>query len=268
MTNGRGFSKRHGYRAPAQPITVREDAPRDLRVAVIQVAYDVGLSPTSLRAIVCRVLRVQPNESNWSEYPNVAGEVNDLIDGCPWYRVYDVIEAVARHLVRAGRHDAAEEFEEEINQTFIEHGIGWQMSEGQIVTRGSESFETQVRLAVDVLENRDFPTAQGELHEALSDLSRRPTADLTGALQHAMAALECVAREVVGDHRATLGEILKRYPGKIPAPLDTAVEKAWGFASEHARHLREGRDPAREEVELVVGVAAAVATYLAAKHSG
>ncbi len=59
---------------------------------------------------------------------------------------------------------------------------------------------------------------------------------------------------------------MKRYPDVIPRPLDEAVSKAWGFASEHARHIREGREPTFEEAELVVGVAAAITTYLVRKH--
>ena len=116
--------------------------------------------------------------------------------------------------------------------------------------------------AAGALETARRLTARAEMHKALADLSRRPEADLTGAIQHAMAALECVARDATGDPKATLGEILKRHPNLIPKPLDTAVEKAWGYASEMGRHIREGREPQRKEVELIVGLAATVANYL------
>ncbi len=66
--------------------------------------------------------------------------------------------------------------------------------------------------------------------------------------------------------KATLGEIMKRYPDIVPRPLDVAIEKAWGYASENARHVREGRESTFEEAELVVGMVAALATYLARKH--
>ena len=116
-----------------------------------------------------------------------------------------------------------------------------------------------------LLTSTGLRTAQQELHEALMDLSRRPDPDISGAIQHSMAALECVAREVTGNPRATLGEIIKRNPGLIPKPLDDAVAKAWGYASEHARHIREGRMPSYEEAELVVGLCASVSTYLVKK---
>lgn len=80
-----------------------------------------------------------------------------------------------------------------------------------------------------------------------------------------MAALECTAREAVGDDRATLGELLKRYQNVFPKPLDDALSKMWGYASEMARHLRQGRTPSRAEAELIVGVAALACNYLASR---
>ena len=77
-----------------------------------------------------------------------------------------------------------------------------------------------------------------------------------------MAALECIARDVCGDEHATLGEVIKRYPGTIPKPLDDSVAKAWGYASEMPRHIREGRKPERNAVELIVGWATTVVTCL------
>ncbi len=81
-----------------------------------------------------------------------------------------------------------------------------------------------------------------------------------------MAALECVAREACGDAKANLGDIMKSYSDTVPRPLDEAITKAWGYASENARHVREGRGPTFEEAELVVGMVAVLARYLARKH--
>lgn len=85
------------------------------------------------------------------------------------------------------------------------------------------------------------------MEEARRDLSRRPEPDITGTVQHCMAGLESMARSLTNDPRATLGEILAREAAAlgIPRPLDTALERMWGFASEMGRHLREGRVPSR-----------------------
>ena len=91
-------------------------------------------------------------------------------------------------------------------------GIGWQLVDGQIVTRGTEAFESVATDAAAALDDTARPTAAGHLHEALQDLSRRPKADLFGAIYHAMGMLEAVARDLVGDPMATLGEVVKRNP--------------------------------------------------------
>jgi len=65
-----------------------------------------------------------------------------------------------------------------------------------------------------------------------------------------MAALECVARHVSNDERATLGEIIQRHAAElgIPRPLDGAIERMWGHASEVARHFT-GHLPSADTTE-------------------
>lgn len=260
------FSKRQGFRqVHGVPITVRMDAPPELRGVVIQIAYECGFTPSTLRPVACRVLRKRPDSNNWSEYPNIDGEVHSLLDECEWYRVYDVIEAIASVMLAAPYSYDAHRFEVELNDYFTENGIGWKLTTGRMEVRGDALFERSVQQAQNQLQTSGFSTATSELREAIGDLSRRPTPDVTGAIQHSMAALECVARSVCGSERATLGEILKQYRGTIPRPLDEAVSKLWGFASENARHVTEGREPSFAEAELLVGIVAGVVTYLAKK---
>lgn len=269
------FSRRHGFEPPDAEITVRHDAPPELREVLVDIAYEAGLGPPGLRATVCRVLRVPEDRSNWSPFPNIDGEVRDHLGTCQWYEVYDIIEAIYARFVRfdeqeplggdASRH---ERFESEINRYFRRNGIGWQLREGQIQVRGPEAFETTMTDARAELRSSGRETAENEIHQALLDLSRRPEPDLTGALQHGLATLECVARDVTGDPKSTLGAILGRNKGLFPPPIDQAAERLWGFASEQGRHLREGRKPEQEEVELTVHVAAALANYLAKRLKG
>jgi hypothetical protein len=62
-----------------------------------------------------------------------------------------------------------------------------------------------------------------------------------------MGPLEDLARDVTGDPKATLGEVLKRNPSLLPKPLDTALSQVWGCASNEARHVEEGREPGCDE---------------------
>lgn len=260
------FSKRHGYSVQAKEITIWQDAPENLRHFVLEALGELGCGPSSIRSLICSVLHVRPDPNNWSEYPNVWDEAQSLVYGCDWFKFYDFVEKAYAWLSSnpPSQNDERPEttFQNSLNDFFVEEGIGWQLSNGEVVARGTEIFEASVRGAVTALDGAGRAAARDEIHEALMDLSRRPEPDLTGAIQHAMTALECVARSACGDENATLGEIVKRYPGLIPKPLDESVAKAWGYASEMARHIREGRKPERKEVELIVGLASTVATYL------
>lgn len=261
----RPFSRRFGYQPDEAPIKVRQDAPEDLRYAVVALGRDRGMDPSWLRDVVCDVLITRPDPSNWSEYPNVWGEVQSRLDSCPWYKVYDIAEAIHDRLRQF--EDRALEYQRRLNEFFIERGIGWEMRDGEIIARGSEAFSTATAEAADALAQSGRQTAAVELHEAIRDISRRPEPDVTGAIQHAMAAVEIVARVVSRETKPTLGEVIKRYGAAIGVhpPLDEALVKLWGYASERGRHLREGRVPGFEEAELVVGIAAAICTYLTKK---
>jgi len=264
MSNER-FSRRHGYGPVEAEITIRDDAPYEMRTALLKIAEgEVKVRPGLLRDVLCTVLRTVPDPGNWSEYPNVWQECQTLMEGAPWYRVYDFVEALYRQIGSAGEVNPADQWADLVNEYFVEAGVGWRLVNGQLERRGEEAFESSVDAARTALESAGLPTARGEIHEALRDLSRRPNPDLTGAIHHAMAALECTARQVTGDPKGTLGEIIKRYPDLLPKPLDDAVTKMWGYSSEVARHVREGRTPLHEETQLVVEVAAASCSYLAA----
>lgn len=268
MTNR--FSRRYGYDEQESEITVRHEAPAELRTVVVEIAYECGVKPTLLRSIVCRVLRVEPHSYNWSDFPNVDEEVRERLHECDWYYVYDIIEQVYAELAagsvlsrgRRGSEEDAAQYADEMNRYFRGRGIGWQLVGGQIEVRGPESFEEVVKSARGILEESGRRTAANELHESLRDLSRMPEPDVTGAIQHAMAALECAARDIVGKANATLGDLVKRNPDLFPKPLDEAVHKMWGYASETGRHLKEGKEPSFEEAELLVGLSGSLCRFL------
>ncbi len=210
MNEKKSFSKRHGYQPENAEITFRNDAPEELRYMVIQIGIELGLKPSDLRSIICPVLRKRPDSNNWSEYPNIRKEIGGLLDECEWYRVYDIIEVIDQSL----SYDVyrRREFEEKINSYFCESGIGWQLCNSLIEIRGSELFESNRKKVISTLEKATLFTTRDEINEAVKDISRRPEPDITGAIQHSMAALECLARDVTGDSKSTLGELIKKIP--------------------------------------------------------
>ena len=265
MSKNETFSKRQGlFSIKEKEITIRNDAPDGLRGYIRMAFYDLNKEPSDLREITSRVLKIPPDRNNWSQYPNIDYEVSEHLDDCEWYLVYDIIETIIHKLSLSEK----EIFTNEINEYFIGNGIGWKIENDQIETRGDEVFETAIHKVVTVLETAKLETAKTEIREAINDLSRRPNPDITGAIQHSLACLECVAREISGDKKATLGELIKKHPNIVPKPLDIAIDKIWGFTSEQGRHLREGQAPEYIEAELVVEITAAISTYLGKKLGG
>jgi len=254
------FSERYGYsKVPANHF-VYEDAPEQLREYVKKVVYrDMEMGPRFLRSVICNTLLVREDPSNWSEYPNIDHEVTSLLHKMEWYQVYDVIESLADFFETRGK---AQQYESLMKSGFRRLGIGWQLKDGILQTRGDEVFEESLKIAQEKLEESRFAIARKELKEAIMDLSKRPEPDLRGTIQHSMGALESVAREITGDRKKTLGEILKFHPEIVPKPLDEALSKMWGYASEFARHVREDRDIERKEVQLILGISSTIITYL------
>jgi hypothetical protein len=276
------FSQRNNYAQPPE-ISIREDLPTRLRRPLAEIAARAVGSKTLLQTVL-RILdpyglNPEPLAHSGSALWLLVGDL-DLgtvlrrIEKCPWFQIYDIVEAVCRQVARQDQQSGvpvegaphAPAFEREINKFFLYAGIGWQLVNGHILTRGAEAFETTVRSAVMELGKDNRPTAAAQIHEALLALSRRPDPNLRGAITNSMGALECVARDLAGEQKLTLGEVLKRHPSLLPRPVDQALSKLWGYASDEARHVREGREPTREDAELMVGVAAAIATYLTCRH--
>ena len=263
------FSDRYGYQAPQARIVVREDAPSELRNAIPLIARDAGMTPSAMRDVICNTLLVAPDPQNWSDYPNVWGEVGELMNDAPWYRVYDITEALYSKLAASEpwiRTAPASQFEKRLNDFFTERGIGWELGNGQITHRGSDAFSRSTREVPRRLEESGRQRAANELREARADISRRPDPDLTGAVQHAVAALEAIARWVTGRANPTLGKLVPQLDQ--PPPLDKALEKLWGFASERGRHIREQQTINAYEAELIVAICGALCAFLAERANG
>jgi len=266
------FSQRHGYEVPDAEITVRHDAPEWLRELVVDIAYEARFKPSDLRAFLCRLLLETSDRSNWSEFPNIDGEVRDLLSTAPWFYVYDLVEWLYAQRHSSGNEawdrdseTVANQFAITLNRAFRQKGVGWQLVDGKIQVRGPDVFEEFVHQAIGLTERTGREVSRQELKEALRDLSRRPNPEVTGAIQHAMAALECIARDVTGDTKLTLGDWVKKNPLAFPQPVGSAVEKLWGYSSQYGRHVQEGKPADYDEAEMVVGLVGALSVYLLRK---
>ena len=257
------FSEREGFRSASKEIAERHDAPQALRDALPQLAYGLGWTPKQLRRVICQALLVAPDRDSWTDYPNIADEVDYLIGNCDWFRVYDVVEAMARNFgERSGERDR---YAERLNQLLREHGIGWELDGTFLVYRGDDPFQGTLSGADAALVAAGLSQSALRLREALKDLSRRPDPDPSGAVTHAIAALEATARELDGRHDKPLGQLIQALP--LPDELGNALKALWRFSSSHARHGSEDEVVDLAQAELVVAVAAGVCTFLCTTRS-
>ena len=255
------FTERNKVQVVQAPINVRYDAPYALRSYLLQVMLNFqGMK--DVRKNVCFITKEVEDPNNWSENDFMRQEILKILENCPWNRIYDLIEYFDSKLTSANKI----KFEKEINEYFVEKGIGWKLINGVLESRGEEAFEEKIAEAVEILGTANYTTSKNEISEALRDMSKRPEADITGAIQHSLAALECLSREITGDKKSTLGKLINDNPDIVPSPLNMVISKLYGFASEQGRHLKEGKVPDFEEAELVVHLCASLCVYLVKKE--
>lgn len=245
---------------PIEPpeISIRFDAPIELRVWLFSLVKGLNFPLKKFRGIVCLKSYQASDPNQYSENEYMENEIHVLLDNCKWNYIYDIIEAMYEQFGYAVKS----EYRKEVNNFFIHNGYGWKMDgNGQIVSRGDDAFEQSIQSAIICIENSN-PDAYSEIKEALIDISKRPAPDITGAIQHSMAAVECLCKYLFGTPSDTLGKIIKDNRDKFPNPLDVVLDKLWGFTSNYGRHVIEGKTPSYEEAELVVHICASLIPYL------
>ena len=254
------FSKRLKIPVNNKEITIRYNVTDDMRSYLYLVMKDQGIRLNQIRSIVCKTIKKAPDPDQYTENDFMESEIKEHIMSCPWNRIYDIIENFVKELPKEKRVS----FENEINDYFYENGIGWKLENGILLSRGDDAFEYAIDSVQNVLGENE-QTTKSEIEKAIFCLSIREKPDLTGAVQHSMAALECLARYITGCTNETLSEVINKHPKLLPAPLGESVKKIYGFASNNGRHLLEGKEPAFEEVQLIVHMSAALCGYLGNK---
>ena len=249
------FSVRNDLRTANVPITIRDDAEYSFRIWLISLAKRMGLNVRAILNIICQCT-CQGEDGNWGdEY--IENEAKEKLGNTAWYYVYDVVESLYNYIADTSKK---QEYESEINAYFQTNGYGWKFENGKVLFRGDEIEERTFVNAVQSLAT--IQTAQSELRLALDDISRRPNADSTGTVQHALASFECFCRQKFGATTSTLGDIIQRNRSSFTPPLDQAIDKLWGFASNHGRHIQNGGGATFEEAEFVLNICASLVVYL------
>lgn len=281
------FSTRHGY-TRANGILYRGEIPVPLRLSLLEILQWYA-DPTFLWQRIGTLFTGRAADKLLRAAPPLPGDpaehgslrkVRNFLVSCPWYYLYDVVEDLFSQLSSGevqGPEAGADAFQHDIDEYFVNSGIGWKFSGGKIVMRGEESLESAVQTGVTALRENGRNTAAAHVQEAMQDLSRRPEPNLRDAVLHAVEALECTAQNLIGEPKTSLEEILRLHPSLLPTAVGKAVSGLWGYAikqghvwgrdDRRAWYLDEGREPARDEVEMIVGLVSVIAAYLGRKPS-
>jgi AbiJ N-terminal domain 4 len=191
------------------------------------------------------------------------------------FKVYDIIEALYAAMAKqdaitkrtAPRFaNTRSKFAEELNEFFIEEGIGWQLVNGQIVARGDEGFQEAVKTAHSQLNENQRPTAASHIRFAVTALSERPKPNTSGAVAQATSAVECLLHDITGQEM-TLGKYLDKHPSLFHPALKKALDGVYGYASDAgARHGKEGQEPSFDEAQFAVTTCATACSLLTAMN--
>jgi AbiJ N-terminal domain 4 len=289
------FSERHNFAQP-KCIRYRDELPPELRLPIIDLAAR-WVNSNALLKMVAAVLDpygIEPKTQSRKLFDGSrqtlppAGDApldatRKAITECSWPRVYDIVEFIyhffkqqdgpedeppasrgLRHIRNGG--ELAPLFEIAINRYFVHAEIGWQLRNGSVSTRGNDVFESTISNSVSVLEQDQKPTAARHIQLAIGALSSRPKPDTSGAVAHATSAVECVLGEITTGKKRVLSDYLQENPGLFHPALKEGLGKIYAYASDVARHGKEGTEPAREDAEFAVATCAAVCTLLTRKQ--
>ena len=169
--------------------------PEALRDTIITIAERAGFDTDDLFTIASRVGK-KPWEQSEATISGQSSslQLKRLIRGWKWFLVYDFVEAVALAMKGDLSDTDPTFFVRVLNEYFEHERIAWKLENGQIVSRRAEPAEWALATVIPAVKTAGLSTAEHEIHEAIRDLSRRPAPDLTGAIHHAMGALESRTR--------------------------------------------------------------------------
>lgn len=273
------FGQRHGLSGPPVGTLVREDVPNGLRTKLIEVlkamkltSFGFDFDGIKLRSLFHQVMNSRPPDRSdlLDNGYNAFRETQQLIYDCEWFQFYEIVEELAQLLRKEdGRGrvpPCGGRFADTMNEAFARWSVGWQLVDGKVIIRGDEAFEGTLKTAIALLEERQ-PTAAGHLRFARDAISVRPQPNTHGAVTHATSAVECVLSEITTGKKKGLSDYLQENPGLFHPALRDGLAKIYAYASDVARHGKEGTRPATEDAEFAVSTCAAVCTLLNRKHA-
>ncbi len=254
----RTFSSREGLSDNID--LVYDDAPGGLRYGLREVLTDLGYrTPGAQRGILCKALRISPDQYNWSA-PNIEIEVVDLIATEPWYKFFDALERIPKFL-QAGQ---APDYQEKMNALFSEERVGYRFESGDIVRLGTDEFHEAIDQARSSLSDERFAEPRRQFERGYIFRNSRPP-DLANAIKEAVNSVEGTLQIIYSRPGVSLTTIVsENLPEDLPSGIKQLIRSLYsqGSGTIGARHAAIGGNvPTDSRAELALHIAAALHSF-------
>ncbi len=163
-------------------------------------------------------------------WPNVLAEIKNEVLAGIWYRVYDLIEFIADHA--PDEFDTYDLFIQGCNKALERENSAFRFIAGRITpittTEEIESIERAIA-------NSDqYAGVRTHLQTSLGFLTDKLNPDYRNSIKESISAVESLAKKLVDDEKATLGQALKvleKHHNLHPS-LKTAFSALYGYTND------------------------------------
>jgi len=190
-------------------------------------------------------------------------QIKDKFFSIEWYEVYDFIEFV---IFKAKDSNFREDFCKKLNKIFKEEKVPCQIINNLVTPLVSEIEAKEVELALNVADL--YQPVRNHLEKALKHYSKRPQADYLNSIKESISALESLARIILEDPKATLGDLTKKL--SVRSAFQQGISKLYGWTSDEGgiRHseTKEKISSGEEEARLMLVLSSAFVNYIISKQ--
>jgi hypothetical protein len=250
------FSERHAIPKKEIPITIRNEAPQNLRSFVVDLyqKYNFRLNPP-YKNIIVLLHNIQNNFTVTDESGRKLYYIQDMLRLCEWNIFYEIIEEIM-HVLQENNQTAYEEFEEELNIFFNANGIGYKAVDGLIEVRGDQITEETYQRAIDSLDKAGKLDEKEELKKAYSCISHRENPDITGCLQHLRPVVDNMLRTGIPKE-------LNQYIWKtnFDDAYSLITEVVFNYTSDKGSHAGKGKHIEIEQAYFMTAIVSALTNY-------
>jgi hypothetical protein len=196
-------------------------------------------------------------------YPRKKLDVlRDYFFKCQWFALYDFLEEILNILTNVDLNNA-------IN-SILEKELSAYRYVGDLFTDITD--EQEISMLDEAMENNEFPNVTLHLRTALERYSDKNNPDYRNSIKESISAVECMARYITSNEKATLGEALQTIErkGLIHSALKDGFNKIYGYTSDeggirHAFGLFEKTQPTASDAKFFLLSCTSFINYLKTK---